>query len=211
MGRYTVALEFSGPLAMWTRPDTAGAPTSYPAPTWSSAKGLLETIAFLAGGQAWFHPMRVEICRRRGTKGGEVRFARYATNYGGPLRKARNIANGTTMQFFATALADVCYRVHADVRGEPAKGGRNPCHHLKDLFDRRVKQGRCFRTPALGWREFTCDYWGAFRDEWEVDDALNLEIPSMLERVWDQPHSGAFVPRFQQDVRIQQGVLIYAE
>ena len=208
---YSVAIEVSGPLAMWTRPDTAGAPTSYPAPTWSAAKGLLESVAFLSSGEAWFHPTKVEICRRRGTTGGEVRFQRYATNYGGPLRKAQNVANGTPMQFFATVLADVCYRLYADVRGEPARASRNPRHHLKDLFERRLRQGRCFRTPALGWREFTCDYWGAFRDEWEVDDALNLSIPSMLDRVWDRPLNGAFVSRFRQDVRIEKGVLAYAE
>lgn len=211
MKSYSVAIEVSGPLAMWARPDTAGAPSSYPAPTWSAAKGLLESVAFFAGGEAWFHPTKVEICRRRGASGGEVRFQRYATNYGGPLRKPQNMANGTPMQFFATVLAGVCYRLYADVRGEPARGGGNPRHHLKDRFERRVKQGRCFRAPALGWREFTCDYWGVFRDEWEVDDALNVTIPSMLDRVWDRPHNGAYVSRFRQDVCIEKGVLLYAE
>jgi CRISPR-associated protein Cas5d len=74
-----------------------------------------------------------------------------------------------------------------------------------------VKQGRCFRTPALGWREFTCDYWGPFRSEWEVDDRLTLKIPSMLDRVWDRPHAGAYVSRFRQDVTVEQGVLTYVE
>ena len=206
---YPIALEVSGPLAMWARPDTGGAPTSYPAPTWSAAKGVLETFAFLSSGQAWLHPMRVEICRRREARGGEVRFQRYATNYGGPLRKEQSVKNGATMQLFATVLADVCYRIHADVRGEGPGGGRNPRHHLQEMFERRVKQGRCFRTPALGWREFTCDYWGAFREDWEVDDALDLEIPSMLDRVWDRELHGRYVSTFRQNVRIEKGVLIY--
>jgi CRISPR-associated protein Cas5d len=84
MTRYPIAIEVSGPLAMWARPDTGGAPTSYPAPTWSAAKGLLESVAFFSGGEAWLHPVRVEVCRRRETKGGEVRFQRYATNYKRP-------------------------------------------------------------------------------------------------------------------------------
>jgi CRISPR-associated protein Cas5d len=79
------------------------------------------------------------------------------------------------------------------------------------MFDRRVDQGRCFRTPALGWREFTCDYWGAFRDGFAVDDKLDFEIPSMLTAVWDRPHGGAYLPRFARDVRIEKGVLTYAE
>lgn len=211
MNRYSVAIEVSGPLAMWARPDTGGAPTSYPAPTWSAAKGLLESIAFLSSGEAWLHPTCVEICRRRGTPGGEVHFQRYATNYNGPLRKEQNIRNGTPMQFFATVLADVSYRIHADVQGAPARGGRNPCHHLADLFQRRIRQGRCFRAPALGWREFTCDYWGAFRDGWEVDDALDVDIGSMLDRLWDRPNNGVYASRFRQDARIEKGVLTYAE
>lgn len=211
MKHYSVALEVSGPLAMWARPDTGGAPTSYPAPTWSAAKGILESIAFLSGGEAWLHPVRVEICRRCGSAGGEIRYQRYTTNYGGPLRKEQNVKNGTPMQFFATVLADVCYRFHADVRADSRSRSGNPRHHLQDLFLRRLKQGRCFRAPALGWREFTCDYWGDFRDGWEVDDKMDLEIPSMLESVWDRPHAGAYVSRFRQNVRIEGGVLNYAE
>ncbi len=196
---------------MWARPDTGGAPTSYPAPTWSAAKGLLEAIAFLSSGQAWLHPTRVEVCRRKGAMGGEVRFQRYTTNYGGPLRKEQNVKNGTTMQFFATVLADACYRVHAEVRGDRSGDRSNPRHHLQELFERRVKQGRCFRAPALGWREFTCDYWGTFRDDWEVDGALDVEIPSMLDRVWDRETQGQYISRFRQDVRIEKGVLTYVE
>lgn len=211
MKPYPIALEVSGPLAMWARPDTGGAPTSYPAPTWSAAKGLLESIAFLSSGQAWLHPTRVEICRRKGTPGGEVRFQRYATNYGGPLRKEQNVKNGTTMQFFATVLAGVCYRVHAEVRGEKAANGKNPRHHLQEMFLWRMERGKSFRRPALGWREFTCDYWGGFRDEWEVDDALNVEIPSMLDRVWDRELHGRYASSFRQNVRIEKGVLVYED
>lgn len=210
MKTYPISIEVSGPLAMWTRPDTGGAPTSYPAPTWSGSKGLLESIAFLSSGNAWLHPIRVEICRRRGSPGGAVRFQRYATNYAGPLRKEQNVRNGTAMQIFATVLSDVCYRIHAEVRGSGGGAGENRRHHLQDLFLRRVKRGQCFRAPSLGWREFVCDYWGAFRDDWEVDEALDLEIPSMLDRVWDREHSGRYVSRFRQDVRIERGVLNYA-
>ena len=127
------------------------------------------------------------------------------------MRKDLNVKSGTGMQIFATVIAEACYRIHAEVRGDRGTGGRNPRHHLQDLFERRIRQGRCFRTPALGWREFTCDYWGDFRDETEVDDKLSLEVPSMLSAVWDRPHSGAFVSRFHRDVRIERGVLTYAE
>lgn len=211
MSKYLVQIEVAGPLAMYARPDTGGSPTSYPVPTWSAAKGLLESIAFHGNGDAWFHPTRLEVCRPTGGAGGAVAFQRYAFNYGGPLRKDANIKSGTGMQVFSTVLSNVCYRVHAEVRGIHGMSGRNPRHHLQDLFQRRLRQGRCHRTPSLGWSEFTCDYWGPFREGVEVDDALTLLIPSMLAQVWDRPHDGSYASRFTQDVRITAGVLQYAE
>jgi CRISPR-associated protein Cas5d len=218
---YTVCFEVAGPLAMFARPDTGGTPTSYPAPTWSAAKGLFESIAFLYDGAAWICPTMVEVCRLVGEPGGRVCFQRYTTNYGGPLRESglRNagmISGGSSMQFFATVLSNVCYRLYGTVAGAYRPTRNNARHFLKDLFDRRLKQGRCFTTPCLGWSEFTCSYWGPFRsvrlsdangslgentawknhcerwiapfrDESEVDESLSLEVPSMLLAVWEKP------------------------
>lgn len=224
-GRYFVNLEVAGPLAMFARPDTGGTPTSYPLPTWSAAKGILESIAFLSDGAAWFCPTRVEICRRVGEPGGRVRFQRYTTNYGGPLRKTDLFTKGTatggsSMQFFSTALSDVCYRLHGAVVGPRSSDRVNARHYLKDLFDRRLRQGRCFRTPCLGWSEFTCSYWGPFREGvTEVDDAITLKVPSMLLCVWNHPVNpptnpaeGRYAPEFCQDVEVGKvagGVLEY--
>ncbi|OHD17302.1 MAG: hypothetical protein A2Y38_25345 [Spirochaetes bacterium GWB1_59_5] len=214
-GRYDVAFEVAGPLAMFSRPDTGGTPTSYPAPTWSAAKALFESIAFFADGAAWICPTKVGICRRIGEPGGRVSVQRYTTNYGGPLRKADlfnkgPIAGGSSMQLFATVLHSVCYRLHGVIVG--AQNGRqnNPRHHLQDLFYRRLRRGQCFRTPCHGWSEFTCSYWGPFRDAMtEVDDALTREIPSMLLHVWSDPENGQYAPVFCQSIRIEAGVLEY--
>jgi CRISPR-associated protein Cas5d len=214
-GQYTVQLEVAGPLAMFARPDTGGAPTSYPIPTWSATKGLFESIAFLADGAAWISPTKVEVCRRKGELAGGVRFQRYTTNYGGPLRKAdlfrKGVARGgSSMQLHATVLRDVCFRLHGTVVGRRPGDQVNARHYLKDLFERRLKQGRCFRTPCLGWSEFTCSYWGPFRAGiTELDDGLSLEVPSMLHGVWDRPTGGRYEPDFRQDVKVIGGVLHY--
>lgn len=214
--KYVVCIEVAGSLAIFTRPDTGAAPTSYPTPTWSAAKGLFDAIAFFADHAAWICPTRSEVCRRAGEPGGQIHFQRYTTNYGGPERKpdlSRKgiVSGGSNMQLFATVLSDVCYRLHGCVVGPPDRspGAR---HHLKDLFERRLRQGRCYRTPCLGWSEFTCSYWGPPRHGvTEVDDALSLTIPSMLLSVWDGP-SGRYSPVFRQDVRVGEiagGVLEY--
>lgn len=209
---YTVRMEIAGTLALFARPDTGGTPTSYPVPTWSAAKGMFESIARLASGDAWIDPVLVEVCKRRGTFGGEIRFQRFATNYGGPLRQKM----GSSFQLFATAIADVCYRLHGAVRGEARspRDGANPRHHLQNLFERRLRQGRCHRTPFLGWSEMTASYWGPFRDGaggrphvTERDIDIALQIPVLLDRVFADPVEGTYAPSYLHDVCVEAGIL----
>lgn len=225
MGAYSVELEVAGPLAMFTRPDTGGTPTSYPIPTWSAAKGLFESIMRFGSGEAWIRPTRVEICRRIGEPGGEVRFQRYTTNYGGPLRKGNQIARGASLQLIANVLANVCYRLHGEVVGthrstREGKNCNNPRHELQNRFDRGLLQGRAYRTPSLGWSEFTASYWGPFRDGQdgrplvtEIDDQISLEIPSLLRRIFATPvnrsSGGRYAPRFDHNVSVERGVLVF--
>jgi len=213
---YEVSLEVAGPLALWSRPDTGATPSSYPVPTWSAAKGIFESIAFFADGRAWIRPTKVEICKRVDDPGGEVRYQRYTTNYGGPLRKSDvmskgMLSGGSSMQLYATVLADVCYRLYGTILGEHPRGGRNPRHHLQDLFQRRIKRGQAHKIPSLGWSEFTCSYWGDFRHGvTEVDSQINISIPSMLVDVWSDPVHGVYDPDFQ-PAEIKQGILLYPE
>lgn len=214
--RYPVKLEVAGPLAMFARPDTGAMPVSYPLPTPSACKGLFESIARLSSGDAWIEPTAVEICKRVGEPGGEIVYQQYATNYGGPLRKGSQISGGNSFQFFATILVDVCYRLHGAVvaRGRE-RGGRNSRHYLQDLFNRRLTtQGRCFRTPCLGWSEFTCNYWGPFRDgtngqpsRTEVDMDLNFTVPSLLGVMWSEPVDGEYHPTFVRNAVVRSGRL----
>jgi CRISPR-associated protein Cas5d len=95
------------------------------------------------------------------------------------------------------------------VRGPTGGGGAR--HQLQEMFQRRLERGQCHRTPALGWREFTCSYWGSVRESYEVDTDLDLTIPSMLVSVWDRASGGQYAPRFAQNVRVRKGVLLFAE
>jgi CRISPR-associated protein Cas5d len=209
--KYSVKMEIAGPLAMFTRPDAGGTPTSYPVPTWSACKGIFESIAMLKSGDAWICPTAVEVCKPRGSLGGSVQFQKYTTNYGGPLRKAKLTRSGDRMQLFATVLSGVCYRLYGEIQGS-SQQPINVNHYLQGLFERHLLRGRCYRTPALGWHEFTCSYWGKFRlDEYEVDANLNLTIPSMLVSTWDKERDGQYSPRFTQNVQIVNGALRFAE
>lgn len=201
--RYPVAFEIAGPLAIFTRPDSGATFVSYPAPTFSALRGMFDCVAWLK--TAYIRPTRVEICR-------PIQYLRYATNYGGPLRKSSQVAGGDSYQLFATVLVDVCYKVYGRVEAREAPGGtHNHLHYLQERFQRNLKQGRLYRTPCLGWSEFTPHYFGPCREENQAEANISMAIPSMLHAVFDQDSRGAVGPRFKRDVQIQRGVLHFAE
>jgi len=195
-------MEIAGPTAMWTRPDTGSAIVSSPAPSFSAAKGIFESVARLKS--AYIKPTRVEICR-------PIRFHRYSTNCNGPLRKATQIRGGDPFQLPAVVLADVCYRLFGVVEEmTQAPGPTNHLHALQEMFQRRLERGQSFRPVCLGWSEFIATYVGLFRNETSVDTSINLTIPTMLHMVFDRAIGGKVSPSFRQNVAITDGALEYA-
>lgn len=212
MNRYEIALEISGNTAMWTRPDTGDCPVSYPAPTYSAAKGIFESI--LWGPAVQIIPTKVEICT-------PVQHHNYQTNYGGPLRKSGVIAGGGGFQLLATVLIDVCYRLYAEVSPIPKtaknrvpdkarqwdKKTTSPGHAYRDIFNRRLTRGQCFTLPFLGWKEFGPGYFGAFRETTKVQSDINMVIPSMLREVFSEGYASKCAFTYEQDVKITAGVM----
>lgn len=200
---YEVNFEIAGPAAMFTRPDSGSTPVSYPAPTFSAAKGMFEAVARRRG--AYIRPTRVEICA-------PIRFESYATNYGGPLRKPAQLRGNNNYQLIATILIDVCYRIWgvAELDGSRDRAV-NHAHALQEMFIRRLQLGQSFHVPCLGWKEFVPSYFGPLREGSTPLADLNQVIPSMLHTVFDQPVNGKIAPTFRQNVRINAGVLSYEE
>jgi CRISPR-associated protein Cas5d len=206
---YAVSFEVSGPMAMFARPDSGSTPTSYPVPTWSALKGMFEAVARIhdADGRprAYIHPTHVEICR-------PVRFERYTTNYGGPLRRSIEMSKDANLQLIATVLADVCYRVFGDSRAlGPPDSTVNWAHALKDRFKRRLGRGQSFYAPTLGWRDFAPDYFGPLREGTARDRSVSVSVPSLLRSVFDSPEGGRWGPVFDRDVEVREGLLRFGE
>ena len=214
---YEISLEISGPTAMWTRPDTGGAPVSYPGPTYSAAKGIFESILWIQAVE--IVPVKVEICS-------PIVFHTYVTNYGGPLRKSRIMKSGSSYQLLATVLVNVCYRLHAEVQSISSAERRlsdrtkawvaktsNPAHAYQEIFERRIRNGQCHSIPCLGWKEFVPDYVGLFRKYTSAQRDINLVIPSMASTVFLLDQAGRITPTFtpRANVQIREGVLQYAQ
>src|ERR1700730_12295943 len=147
MRTYECRFEIAGPTAMWTRLDTGDAPGSYPAPTFSAAKGMFESILWLQNAEVV--PTRVEICS-------PLVYHAYTTNYGGPLRESEDIKKGSSFQLLASVLVNVCYRLYAAIRTDESgaeyerqrrghmSGKRNGAHAYCDIFERRLPRGQWF-------------------------------------------------------------------
>lgn len=184
---------------MFTRPDTGSVPVSYPAPTKSALKGISECVVMSY--RSYFEPQRIEICS-------PIVFHKYTINYGGPLKKS-----GTgNFQQFATILENVCYKVYGIIRSyEAPKHLINPQHAMQEMFERRLAAGQFYSTPFLGWKEMAPCYFGPLRDETQVDVTINITIPSMLSEMYTKPTNGRVDPFYEQNVRIEKGVMRYAE
>jgi CRISPR-associated protein Cas5d len=206
MNRYPICLEIAGPTAMWARPDTGDAPTSYPAPPCSAVKGIFESVLWLRSAEVV--PTSVEICA-------PVVYHCYTTNYGGPLRESEQIRAGNNYQLIATVLINVCYRLYAEVMPSVAASLQrwsqvNGAHAYQEMFKERLKRGQTWRTPCLGWQEFTPSYIGPFRAGTQVQDNESMTLPSMLHTVFSGQPGLRKRPLFRQNVRIEKGVLVYA-
>jgi CRISPR-associated protein Cas5d len=139
MKSYSVALEISGPTAMWTRPDTGDAPVSYPAPTFAAAKAIFECILWSQWAEVI--PTRVEVCK-------PIVYHTYTTNYGGPLRKSKIMKTGGSYQLIATVLVDVCYRLYAEIQSDPSGYSK---HGRKGLQEVGTTNGAHAYNLGFGW------------------------------------------------------------
>jgi CRISPR-associated protein Cas5d len=219
MKPYSIALEISGPTAMWTRADSGDAPTSYEAPTFQAAKQIFESILWLRSAEVI--PWRCEICE-------PVVKHRYYTNYNGPLRKGAEKSLGAETagahQLIATVLVNVRYKFRAFAisdRGpkrnlsERARtwvedsricGG----HAYQERFEFRLKRGQWHHTPFLGWKEFTPTEVGPLRDDTRADETVDgVSLPSLLHRTFPRGQFTRYQPHFRTDVVIRKGVLDY--
>lgn len=213
MKQYPIEVEIAGDFAMFAKPHAGADGASYPVPTFSAVKGMLETICFLPG--ARIVPIEVGICR-------PIRFAPrgYNSRYAA-ARKSDQIKRATALQRRETVLVDVCYQIKAVVinhegrhisrSGQPWRGqGNNYAHALQEIFARRVRRGQRFRTTCLGRTDFPASYVGPFRPENRPIETISLEIPSLLRHPFSSDQDGLLSPRFDNNVKVQKGVLYYA-
>ncbi|MGH2345148.1 MAG: type I-C CRISPR-associated protein Cas5c, partial [Chloroflexota bacterium] len=145
--------------ACFTRPEMKVERVSYPVPTPTAARGVLEAIF-------WKPEFRWQVEEIRVLK--EIRYAsilRNEVNSRASERAAAGwrkagvggyIAAADRSQRHTVALYDVAYVIRAQPIIKP--GVDADVAKYRDQFRRRVRDGRCFAMPYLGCREFSASF-----------------------------------------------------
>lgn len=201
-----VEVKVWGDFACFTRPEMKVERVSYPVPTASAARGILEAIFWKPEftwrvEEVWvLNPIRYfSILRNEvNSKISERSAAAWAkTGVGGYDAETDHTPRHTL------ALRDVAYIIRAQVQSRPDVAD-DPAKY-RDQFRRRVRAGRCFSTPYLGCREFSAFF--AEPDGTERPIPLSDDLGLMLlDLDYAQDGSGRGTPRFFQ-ARIEQGVI----
>jgi CRISPR-associated protein Cas5d len=154
-------LHVSGAFACFTRPEMKVERVSYDVMTPSAARAVFESILWKPAIR-WritqievLNPIRWVNLRRN-----EVSAVVSADN----VKQAMNAGSGDLglyiedkrQQRAALFLADVAYRIHAQMEFVAGDAKENPAKYI-DMFTRRAAKGQCVNQPYLGCREFAAD------------------------------------------------------
>lgn len=155
-------LHVSGAFACFTRPEMKVERVSYDIMTPSAARAVFESILWKPAIR-WritqidvLNPIRWVNLRRN-----EVS----AVVSTGNVKQAMNSGSGNLglhiederQQRAALFLADVAYRIHAQMEFVAGDAKENPAKYI-DIFERRAAKGQCVNQPYLGCREFAADF-----------------------------------------------------
>lgn len=183
----SVAIRVWGDYACFTRPEMKVERVSYPLPTPSAARGILEAIY-------WEPQMYYLIDTIRVVKKGRwFSFRRNEVSAVIALESVAKMMRGKgkidhihagggaedAAQRNMLALADVEYVITAQVRLTPRHDTRtDSLMKYRDQIRERATKGKCFSRPAFGCREFAADF------EW-VEDVKAIPLAN-----WPQEDLG---------------------
>ncbi|MGI8915868.1 MAG: type I-C CRISPR-associated protein Cas5c [Chloroflexota bacterium] len=200
-----VGVKVWGEYAAFTRPEMKVERVTYPVPTPSAARGILEAICWKPQftwrvTEIWvLRPIRYfSILRNEVNSRASERAAQAWSKQGGGYVASQDRAQRHTL-----GLRDVAYVIQAqvdvkpDVPEDPAK--------FRDQFRRRVAAGRCFATPYLGCREFAAAFATPDGTERPVDLTEDLG-PMLLDLDYEKDAASRFRPRFFA-ARLERGIL----
>ncbi len=163
-------------MACYTRPESKVERVSYPVPTPSAARGVLEAI-FWKPEFSW-RVREIVVLR-------PIRFLSL-------LRNEVDVKAGSgagvsitdsRQQRHTLALSEVAYIIRADIVLHSHADADSAKY--RDQFRRHVEKGRCFQRPYLGCREFAAEFAPPDGTETAIPNSRNLGL-MLFDLVWRQ-------------------------
>lgn len=186
MNTYGPPLKFrcSGPIAIYTRPELKTERFSYPVPTPSALRGIVESILWKPA-ISWkiqrihvLKPIRFTSFRRNEVNTKAVAPAAKVIADGGAAPVL--FADADRAQRNTVALADVDYLVEARFKLTPRAGEGDTVAKFAAMFDRRLEKGQVFQQPYFGCRECAADVRPPEGDETAIPEDQDLGL-----MLWD--------------------------
>ena len=171
-----------GDLACFTRPEMKVERVSYPVPTPSAARGLLEAILYKPQFRWRIHRIAVRK---------PIQFLAFRRNEVKAVLSARTaepiLADEERTQRNTLALRDVEYVIEASLTLTPLAGrprqrplgsdepaGEDNLGKYDGMFRRRAEKGQCFAQPVFGCREFPAHF--------ELTNVSAMQVPPGINR-----------------------------
>ena len=197
-----------GERACFTRPEMKVERVSYPVPTPSAARGILEAILWKPEfawrvREVWLlKPIRfLSILRNEvNSRANPASAMKWAGSDGGFF------AEEDRAQRHTLALRDVAYLIRADISLKPHADKDSAAY--RDQFRRRVHRGQCYHRPYLGCREFSADFGPPEEGEHPIrhEEELGKMLFDLDYAHDDKGRGVSGIPRFF-DARIEGGIL----
>ena len=168
----TVSVKVWGEYALFIRPDLSVERVTYPLPTPSAARGVLEAILWKPAIRWSIHSIAV-LSRIAWTS-----FRRNEVNDRASPKVLDFFADERRAQRNTVALRDVDYVIGASFEMTERAGPEDNLRKFEEMFERRLEKGQQFQAPYLGCREFAARVEAA-PDAWRpiepgVDRSLGL-------------------------------------
>ena len=166
MNVHTVRIKISGDFACFTRPEAKVERASYPLPTPSAARNILDSICWkpemrwIVTSVAVLKPIKYSSIRRNEVQSklsplSVKRWMTDASTFQPLVAGAGNGTDGTPRN--TLLLRDVAYIIEAYPLVFNNEGDNTPQKYASMLM-RRVEKGQCYQQPSLGCREFAARF-----------------------------------------------------
>ncbi len=207
---FAVQLKIWGEFALFTRPEAKVERVSYPVPTPSAARNILDSICWrpemrwIIDSISVLKPIHYMSVRRNEV---QSKISQSAVNsWIADPAKYQPLAAGAGRDTEGTPrnsvlLRDVAYLISAHPVVFDRSGDNTPMKYAS-MLQRRIEKGQCFQRPSLGCREFAANFGPPDPSHHPVD--LSEDLGRMLYDIVFRPEGNRAVFF---DAKIEGGIM----